>query len=368
MAWLRHAKFWIIIGVLGLVALWLIVGTAFRDEEPTQATVEEEAGPTRVAVRQSKAQAVDRLLVLQGDLQPDQIVVLRAETGGQVLRWHVPRGAAVDAGELLVELEQGEREARLRQAEARLSAARQQLEATRKMVAEGYEPALQEELRQAEFEAAQAELAAIERELEHTRIRAPVAGRVDRRVVEQGDYVAPGGEVANIVDNDPLLATVQVPQHQIGRVSVGQPARVEVLRHGSAEGRVSFVSNLADPATRTFRVEVEVPNPESGLPAGTSAQVEIRTEMVPAHKVSPAILSLDDDGRVGVKTVTDDGRVDFHIIEPVRAERDGIWVAGLPERTHIITVGQGFVSAGEQVDPREEMAVADASEGTEPNR
>ena len=67
--------------------------------------------------------------------------------------------------------------------------------------------------------------------------------------------------------------------------------------------------------------------------------------------MQPSTVSLSPEGRLGVKTVDDEDRVVFNAIEIVRAEIDGIWVTGLPETARIITVGQGFVNAGEIVAP-----------------
>jgi membrane fusion protein, multidrug efflux system len=115
------------------------------------------------------------------------------------------------------------------------------------------------------------------------------------------------------------------------------------------EGRVHYIAARADTATRTFRVEIRVPNPDRSLPSGISARVEIPVEVVRAHRVSPALVTLDDRGRLGVKTVEDDDRVTFHLIDPMRADVEGLWVTGLPERARVITVGQGFVNAGDPV-------------------
>ncbi|MFU8816286.1 MAG: efflux RND transporter periplasmic adaptor subunit [Pseudomonadales bacterium] len=353
----RNRKLWLIAGILALVALWIASGVVLRDDAPDPRIRQAPDGHFAVAVRMSRAQPVERVLVLQGDLQPDQVVLVRAETPGQVETWHVPRGGAVEREQLLAELELGERRSTLRQAQARLNVAEQQLRITQQLAEEGYEPDIQLQVRRAELQAAEADVDAIQQDIRRTRIRAPIPGRVDRRIADVGDYVAAGGEVAQIVNNDPLRATVQVPQQAIGRVALGQAARVTAVPHGQVAGEVTYVSTLADPATRTFRVEVEVPNPQRRLPAGTSVEVEIPTEEVLAHRVSPAILGLDDQGRVGVKTVDDSGRVAFYEIEPVRAEREGIWVAGLPERARIITVGQGFVTTGEQVLAHDERVL-----------
>ncbi len=344
----------LIMGLLVLVAAWIGSGVILREEIPHEPEPEPVERRMTVAVRISEAQPVERLLVMHGDLQPEQILRVRAQTGGEVKQWRVPLGAVVDAGDLLARLDLDERLSQRRQAQARLNVAKHQLRATRQLVEEGYEPKIRLESAQAELEGVQAELAAIEEDIRRTRIRTLIPGRVDQRIAEEGDFVSVGGEVARIVNNDPLRAIIQVPQHSIGQVEAGQQARVNIFGHGLVEGQVTFVSSLSDPATRTFRVEVKVPNPDQRLPAGTSTEVVIPTEEVPAHKVSPAIIGLDDKGRVGVKTVDGEHRVQFHVIEFVRAERDGVWVGGLPERARIITVGQGFVRPGDEVIPQPE--------------
>ena len=116
-----------------------------------------------------------------------------------------------------------------------------------------------------------------------------------------------------------------------------------------AQGKLTFISRLGDEETHSFRVEAEVPNESRQLNAGVSAELRIATGKAMAHFLSPAILSLDDKGQVGVKSVNSEGKVDFHPIDLVRTEADGVWVSGLPEQLKIITEGQGFVSAGESV-------------------
>ena len=90
-------------------------------------------------------------------------------------------------------------------------------------------------------------------------------------------------------------------------------------------------------------------SPDRTLPSGISARVEIPVEIVQAHRVSPALVSLDDRGRLGVKIVDEDDRMAFYPIDPMRADVEGLWVTGLPERARVITVGQGFVNAGDPV-------------------
>lgn len=187
-------------------------------------------------------------------------------------------------------------------------------------------------------------------------------------LIDPGEVVSPGAEVARIVDTDPLVVEMRVAQRSIGQVAVGMVVEVAFVTGQERSGRVRYVSANAQAATRTFAVEVEVPNPERDVPPGISAEVRLPVEEIAAHFVSPAILSLGTEGDLGIKTVSGDGRVEFYPVELVRAQTAGIWVAGLPEEAAVITVGQGFVVQGEPVrvtlaeGVQEVEPVADAGE------
>jgi len=336
----------IIFTIIVLAVAWIASGFLTRPA-PTTA----EAGtdrPTTVGVAERRSEPVEELLVLQGDVEPESRMVVRAETAGQIAEWAVPRGARVSEGELLARLKMDDRQAKLREAEARVAGAESDYEATRAMAADDFTAELQVDVKRAELEAARAEREAVRQDIENTELRAPMDGIVHRRMAERGDFLAVGGPLAEIVVNHPLRAVVQVPQHRIRDVEPGQTARIRFLDGSTAEGEVTFVAPVADPATRTFRLEATFPNPEGELPSGISAEVVIPVAEVEAHRVSPALLHLDDDGRLGLKAVAD-GRVVFHEVEVVRADRDGVWVTGAPTAIDLITVGGGFVRAGEDV-------------------
>ena len=86
------------------------------------------------------------------------------------------------------------------------------------------------------------------------------------------------------------------------------------------------------------------------LPAGVTAEMRVPGGDMLAHKISPSLLTLDADGNVGVKTVNRFNQVEFYVVEIARSETDGVWVAGLPETSSIIVLGQGYVDVGVEVE------------------
>lgn len=352
------------LAILLVVALWIGSGMVMRDAPVPVAPAAETRPLAIVAVRWSEAAPIERVLTLYGDVVPNQRVLVRAETSGRVIAVSAALGAAVAPGDELVQIAPGDRGARLRRAEAQLASARRELDNARQLVDRGAAPAVRLQTAEAEFATAQAEIEAIELEIERTTLRAPIDGVINRQIAEIGDVLAVGGEAVEIVDNNPLVAVVQIPQHATGRVRPGAEARVSLISGQAVQGRVRAVAAVADAETRTLRVEIDVPNPERQLPAGVSAEVVIPTDTVLAHLVSPAVATLNDQGELGVFAVDADDLVVFHPIELVRAEAEGVWVTGPPDRARLITARPGFVTPGQRVDAREPEAGQTAGAAT----
>lgn len=326
--------------------------------EDTVAAPEEQA--ISVAVRPSVAQDVQLVLSAEGQSEPDRISRIPTEAAGRVVSVSARRGAYVEAGQELGRLDATTMQAQLTQARTQLDQATRDLNNALELQGRGV--ATEDRVTQARAAkaAAEAALTAAEEMLGNTVIRAPFAGRLNDFTLDVGEFVDSGVIVAEVLDNDPLSVVVQVPQQALSRIEVGQDAQVVFITGEERLGKVSFIGGNADQQTRTFRVEVTIDNPQSVMPAGLSARVILPTGTARGHFISPAILSLGSSGELGIKTVDADNRVAFSLVSIVRAQTDGIWVTGLPDNADIITVGQGFVQAGDLVSPQIEGAALQA--------
>ena len=180
-------------------------------------------------------------------------------------------------------------------------------------------------------------------------IRAPFDGMVQERNVEIGDYVRAGDPVATFVDNTHLIVTGSIAEQDAGFVRVGTVATAHLVTGEVVSGKIRYIAPVADEATRTFTVELELPNPAGKLPAGVTTEMRIPAGVVLAYLVSPSLLTLDAEGELGIKTVDAAGKVVFNRISIAQSGSNGIWVTGLPDQADIIVVGQGYVSAGQAV-------------------
>jgi multidrug efflux system membrane fusion protein len=107
-------------------------------------------------------------------------------------------------------------------------------------------------------------------------------------------------------------------------------------------------------------VELEVDNADGALRIGGTAELRIPAEALYAHRISPALLTLDDAGNVGVKIINDLGQVEFVVADIALSTNEGVWLVGLPEVATIITVGQGYVASGAMVNAIPESDVETA--------
>lgn len=353
-------KSYIMAGVLtGALVLWMLPGL-FAGKKATEGSAETENALVLVEVRTQTSESVTSVITAQGDITPNREVTLRAETSGAVKEILIQEGQSVKEGDIILRLDMSDREIRLERARARVAEAKRKHDAAKNLGQKGYAAQSRVDEALALLKDAQAEERQILLEIEDTEIRAPFDGILDKRMVDIGDYVSVPDEIVTVVDNTPLVVAVPVPQREIGSVKLGGPAMIVKTDGSQIGGQIRFVSPKADETTRTFRVEIEIANPQ-GLASGTSADVFIPKGNVMAHAISPGILTLDDAGQTGVKIVDDQETVRFFAVKIVSATPGKVYVSGLPDQARIIVNGQGYVRQGEKV-----RAVEAAKDAVEP--
>ena len=185
-------------------------------------------------------------------------------------------------------------------------------------------------------------------ELNRTEVKAPFRGYVEK-IVKPGNLLNRGEICAIIIELDPLTFVAEVPEAEIKSIVKGQKVLIELVTGETITSKLSFVSKSATPATRSFRVEAEVKNSKGIIRDGITGTMEIYTNKILAHKISPSILLLSDNGTIGVKSVNNNNIVEFLPIKIIEDTNDGIWVTGIPNLSNLIVVGQGFVENGQEV-------------------
>lgn len=353
-------KSWLAAGTLIVVlSLWMASGMLGSDEE--QLSTEDKPDTTMlVEVQDMQLQTMDRKLSLQGELKPIRQLQLRAETSGKVEELLVDKGSRVNAGQVLVQLDRGNRLNMLTEASARVRSARSEKEAAETLRRQRLQSKVQFEVAEAALESALAQQRSIELDISYTSISAPFDAIVNTLPVEIGQLVERGDLIAELVDDSTFEVSAQAAQQSISELSVGQPVSVRLITGEKLPGTLTYISSVADSRTRSFRVEARVDNSDGNLAAGLSATLTVPVEQIEAAFITPSALSLGDDGQLGVKAVDEEQLVRFLPIELISTSLDGAWVSGIPAGTQVITLGQGFVGVGELVRTRQAETVQQA--------
>ena len=279
------------------LVIWMVSGSLVEEEnfEKKDSSLDTLSS---VTILNSQAKNKSKILKSSGFTEADKFVQVRAEVSGRLIARPAQQGDYVEEGDLICQLYIAGREA-------------------------------------------------------YPKIVAPFSGYLETLRVEEGDFLNTGAVCAALIDPDPMLLVADIAEKDIAQVQLGSEATAKLISGRLITGEVTFIASSADKNTRTFRVEISVDNKDRSIRDGVSAEIYIKGKEEPAHKISPAILSLNDQGKLGVRTVTADNRVEFKEINILEDTNSGMWVSGLGEEARIITLGQEYVFQGQTVNVKE---------------
>jgi len=345
----------IALGACVALVVWMASGMVMRDNNVEEmsdlnAGTASQAVDNRVLVEVTDMQAeeITSYIIANGSAVPDREVLLRAETSGQIDEILVSEGSYVDAGSVIMRIKMDDRVIREEQATINLQEKQRLYEAQANLHERGFVSSTELDTALTQLKLAEVELERIQLEIEKTYIRAPFSGYIEENLVDLGEYVGLGNELTRIVDNDPLVVNTYVSQSDVEFLALGVESKVEMINGRETTGQIRYISPRANEATRTFRVEIAVPNTED-LRAGSSVIARIPRKQVKAHYLSAGLLTLNEAGDIGIKTVNYEGVVEFYLAKIEASDVNGMWISGLPEVARIITAGQGFAAIGEAV-------------------
>ncbi|MGC6511716.1 MAG: efflux RND transporter periplasmic adaptor subunit [Parvibaculales bacterium] len=336
-----------------LVIVWSLSGFLIPSGpalELPETIAERNKTTNRMTVRTEvfKPSSQAEIIVVRGATEADRTVQLVAQTSGTIETLPFAKGAFVKAGQTVCQLDVDARQARVEEAEALTRAREIDYKAARKLVEKGHFSVSRAAAAKAAYDTAVALHKQSRVELERTRIKAPFDGIYDEQPLEVGDFIALGQTCGSIVNKDPLMVVAQVSETQISALEPGAPASVKLVTGETVQGTLTYVASQADRRTRTFTIEITLPNKDNLLRDGVSAEVTLTGRQRQAYLIPHSIISLSTDGKVGVNVVRDN-IVTFTPVTILSDDLSGLFVVGLEGEAEIITVGQNFVKDGQRV-------------------
>lgn len=288
----------VVVGSLALVAVgslsyWAGTRTATPGSAPAARSTPAKAGaaPAEVLVEAAdvRVERLPRSITTVGSLRSDETVVVRPEVPGRVAAIGFREGERVEAGAVLLSLDDSVQRAELARAEANLALAKSKHERSLELRGKGFISIQAIDEAENNLRVAQAEAQLARARLAKTELRAPFDGFIGLRQVSPGDYVKEGQDVVNLEKTDPLKVDFRVPEVSHRDVRDGQSLQItlDALPEQSFEGRVYAINPLLDASGRALVIRARVPNPRARLRPGMFARVRLLTAEVVDSLVVP---------------------------------------------------------------------------------
>ena len=165
----------------------------------------------------------------------------------------------------------------------------------------------------------------------------------------EGELITPGSVVYEIIDLSKIKIIGYVNENEINGITTDNTVEVKILNK-NVRGVIDYISPIADYNTKTFEIIVIFDNSDLQVRDGISAELIIYKDKIKVHKISPSVLSLGENGDIGIKVLNKDNEVIFKEIEIIEDTSDYMLISGLDDEENIITIGQQYVSSGDKVE------------------
>ncbi len=305
----------------------------------------------KVITQNFEAKEFTPLLSLTGHTEANVKTIIRSEIPGKVATLLVEKGKMVSKGTPLIALENADCLEKLAQAKATLEHKQAEFESATKLKNKDFYSKNSLLAAKADLELAKTTLARATYEAEQLTVKAPYDGLYDTLHVELGEYVPAGTQIITFLKPAPTKIQACVSEDEHTYVTLQKPCNF-LIRGQNYAGTVTYVSQTADPKTRSYAVECLLNDGNTTFAHGVTATVLIPKSPVMAHAIPPSSLTLSDQGVLGVMVVAD-GKAQFQKIELIEAQHDKTLVSGLPAKIQLITVGGLFVKSGQAVQATE---------------
>ena len=339
--------------VLSALLLWMLTGifqNSSNSNDINSLKINTEETVIKVKAKKIKSELRQSNVLVQGRTESNRNVLVSSETNGIVKEIFVKKGDFVNKDQILCKLSTDSRKAKLDEAKALMLQKKLEWDASKVLVEKGYRSQTKAAGSKAAYDASKALVIQMEEELENINIRSPFDGFFNDNLAEVGDFLSIGMPCGQVVDYNPILVIGQVSEQEIKKIKSDIQGYAVLSTGEKLNGLLSYVSKTADSKTRTFRIELEINNSNFEIKDGITAELFIPTKKVQAHLIPPSSLTLDSEGKIGIRHISPNNEVIFSDVEIIGDEKELIWVTGLPEEITLITIGQEFVIEGQKVN------------------
>lgn len=305
----------------------------------------------------SKAEPFQHYLELQGGVETKQNLVITPEMGGILQRVYVKEGQKVSKGQLLATIDDGGMGQQKAQLQIQADLAKTTFERQKRLWDQKIGSEIQYLQAKSQYEALQKGISQINQQLAKANVRAPFSGVIDDVITEQGSVVAPGQTpLMRIVNLSDMYIETDVPERYITDITEGKDVMVEFPVLGKTlNAKVRQTGNFINPANRTFKIEIAVPNKDKSIKPNLTARLKINDYTnEEAILIPQSVISENANGEQYIYVLKDKKEdkalAEQIIIETGRTQGDNIEIiSGLQPDMEIIKEGARSVKDGQTV-------------------
>lgn len=348
--WLRRNAIKAVILLIAVAMLTAIakMPATKREAPPT------EAPPVNVTVETvvSQPELADTF-DLPAAIEPNRVIKVAAEVGGRIEQIGPVKGETVRKGDLLIQINADLLQPQFDSAKAQVEYNQIEHERMANLVKDDATARRDLDNATTQLAISKAQLEEIRARLDRTRIVAPTAGVLNDLLIEEGEYIDPGKPVAEVVETDPVKVAVEVPERDIAFFSVGDEAEVFVNIKGvetQRAGKIAFISELANPQTRSTRMEILLDNKERLLHSGQIVRVHLTRRILKDVILIPllAVIPMEDSMAVYIVSSSQAERREVKL-GIIRGDHVQV-TSGLQPGDPLIIAGHRFVAPGQKVN------------------
>ena len=337
---------------IGIIFTFLIFAYLFfLNEKPTNKIENKINIEKIVEVTKLNKEIFTKVLKFSGFSEASRIVTIKSQVEGKVSSKFFQKGLFYKAGSQLVLIDPEDKIAKVKEMEALLEQRKKEFEVAEKLYKKGFRSEVKLSESRTYFEKALALYEKSQVELNNTKILVPFDSSIEESYVELGDYVKKGDNIAKIVDLDPIFITLNTTEKEIQNLSLNQKAKV-IISNNEYKGMINYISKTSDKLTRNFKIQVKIDNKENKIISGLSSEVQISLPNKKAYFIASSLISLDNQGKIGIKAVKNN-KVFFLTIDILSDVGNGFWVNSNQdvnfEDFKIISQGHEYVISGEEV-------------------
>jgi multidrug efflux system membrane fusion protein len=345
-------------GVVLLILLAGATGVLLLTTKPQENKVLPKLDPQEVStnsfvVKSVLSKAKDRVLslTLSGVTEPSQSLEVESQLSGSIKKIFVKEGAFIKKGAPILELSTEDRLQQLESAKALLKLREMQNAAAKRLAEKKFTSAIS--LADTEKNLSDARLALSQARLNFKNliIRAPFDGVINQIYVEPGSVISNMSldrKVCTFANLNPLHLIIYVTEKVYEQLELGKVVDIQLADGRLLEGKIIYISAVADLKTKTFKVKVSVPNPRHVLPSGMTAVASLPLKVQRTHELHPSWITLSKEGIMGILAI-EQGISTFYPVTILDSSPSALFVSDLPEQVEIITLGQESIAVGTKV-------------------